>query len=158
MNDEYFDYLVEDANAAVDKYFKRLYIEEAIIEKKLGSMENFYNEKVGLGQVYKVTGKSISGMFKNIKEANIYKEQYQTYKQKYQKDKTILVPIILNLISILDGYIYTAEYENITFKWYYVLDFGKLLRYNMRVRVETNKKEAIGVASFSLNCFVSASL
>ena len=47
--------------------------------------------------------------------ANIYKEQYQTYKQKYQKDKTILVPIILNLISILDGYIYTAEYENITF-------------------------------------------
>ena len=42
------------------------------------------------------------------------------------------------------------KYENITFKWYYVLDFGKLLRYNMRVRVETNKKEAIGVAPFSL--------
>ena len=40
------------------------------------------------------------------------------------------------------------KYENITFEWYYVLDFGKLLRYNMRVRVETNKKEAIGVAPF----------
>ena len=46
------------------------------------------------------------------------------------------------------------KYENITFEWYYVLDFGKLLRYNMRVRVETNKKEAIGVAPFLITfCF-----
>lgn len=47
--------------------------------------------------------------------ANSYKEQYQTHKKKYQKDKSILNPIILNLASILDGYIYTNEYENTTF-------------------------------------------
>ena len=47
------------------------------------------------------------------------------------------------------------KYENITFEWYYVLDFGKLLRYNMRVRVETNKKEAIGVAPFLITFLFS---
>lgn len=47
--------------------------------------------------------------------SNNYKELYQTCKKKYQKEKTIMNPIILNLISILDGYIYTNEYENITF-------------------------------------------
>ena len=45
--------------------------------------------------------------------SNNYKEQYQTYKKKYQKDKNIMNPIITNLISILEGFIYTNEYENI---------------------------------------------
>lgn len=44
-----------------------------------------------------------------------YKEQYQTYKHKYTKDQTYMLDIILNLISILDGYIYTEEYKTINF-------------------------------------------
>lgn len=44
-----------------------------------------------------------------------YKEQYQNYKKKYQQNKKTMLPIILNLTSILDGYIYTMEYEKISF-------------------------------------------
>lgn len=44
-----------------------------------------------------------------------YKEQYQTYKHKFNKYKTYMLDIILNLTSILDGYIYTEENKNIKF-------------------------------------------
>ena len=44
-----------------------------------------------------------------------YKEQYHNYKKKYQKNKIFMQNIILNLTSILDGYIYTEEYLNTTF-------------------------------------------
>lgn len=47
--------------------------------------------------------------------SNTYKEQYQTLKKKYLKDKKIMNPTILNIISILDGYIYTSEYETTKF-------------------------------------------
>ena len=47
--------------------------------------------------------------------ANDYKEQYQTYKNKYQQNKNMMNPIIVSIISILDGYIYTTEYEKTTF-------------------------------------------
>lgn len=46
---------------------------------------------------------------------NIYKEQYQTYQKKYKQNKHFMTPIILNLISILDGYIYTDEYQKTSF-------------------------------------------
>jgi len=46
---------------------------------------------------------------------NDYKELYFTYKHNYQKNKNYMLDIILNLISILDGYIYTNEYKNIKF-------------------------------------------
>lgn len=46
---------------------------------------------------------------------NDYKELYFTYKHNYQKNKEYMLDIILNLISILDGYVYTEEYKNISF-------------------------------------------
>ena len=36
-----------------------------------------------------------------------YKETYQNYKYQYTKNNNYMLDIILNLISILDGYIYT---------------------------------------------------
>lgn len=45
---------------------------------------------------------------------NSYKEQYQTYRKKYDKDNKFMLPIILNLISILDGYIYTDTSLNLS--------------------------------------------
>ena len=44
-----------------------------------------------------------------------YKELYFTYKHNYQKNRNYMLDIILNLLSILDGYIYTEEYKKITF-------------------------------------------
>lgn len=44
-----------------------------------------------------------------------YKEQYFTYKHRYQQNKNYMLEIILNLISILDGYVYTEEYKKTTF-------------------------------------------
>lgn len=44
-----------------------------------------------------------------------YKEIYFNYKHKYQKNKNYMLDIILNLISILDGYVYTEEYKKTTF-------------------------------------------
>lgn len=46
---------------------------------------------------------------------NTYKEQYQTNRKKYNQDNNFMIPIILNLISILDGYIYTDNYQNLKF-------------------------------------------
>lgn len=46
---------------------------------------------------------------------NIYKEQYQTYRNKYNKDKQFMLPIILNILSILDGYIYTDTSLTLSF-------------------------------------------
>lgn len=47
--------------------------------------------------------------------SNTYKEQYQNLKREYLKDKAIMNQIVLNIISILDGYIYTSEYETTKF-------------------------------------------
>lgn len=47
--------------------------------------------------------------------SSIYKEQYQNNKRNYQQNKNYMLEIILNLTSILDGYIYTDEYKNINF-------------------------------------------
>ena len=47
--------------------------------------------------------------------SNNYKELYQNYKKKYQTNKNIMSPIIINIISILEGFIYTEEYEKINF-------------------------------------------
>lgn len=44
-----------------------------------------------------------------------YKELYHTYKHNYQKNKNYMLDIVLNLISILDGYVYTEEYKKISF-------------------------------------------
>lgn len=44
-----------------------------------------------------------------------YKEIYFNYKHHYHKNKNYMTDIILNLISILDGYIYTEEYKKISF-------------------------------------------
>ena len=38
-----------------------------------------------------------------------YKQIYLNYKKHYEKDKNILIPTINNLISIMDGYIYTLN-------------------------------------------------
>lgn len=46
---------------------------------------------------------------------NTYKETYQNYKYQYNKNNNYMLDIILNLISILDGYIYTEEYKKISF-------------------------------------------
>lgn len=46
---------------------------------------------------------------------NDYKELYFNYKHNYQKNKNYMLDIILNLISILDGYVYTEEYKKINF-------------------------------------------
>ena len=40
---------------------------------------------------------------------NTYKQIYLNYKKHYEKDKTVLIPTINNLISIMDGYIYTLD-------------------------------------------------
>ena len=47
--------------------------------------------------------------------SNTYKEQYQNLKKEYLKNKTSMNSIVLNIISILDGYIYTPEYETLKF-------------------------------------------
>ena len=47
--------------------------------------------------------------------ASNLKEQYHNYRQKYQKNNKFMIPIILNLTSILDGYLYTDEYQKISF-------------------------------------------
>ena len=52
---------------------------------------------------------------------NTYKQIYLNYKKHYGKDKTILIPTISNLISIMDGYIYSLDNikainENISLK------------------------------------------
>ena len=39
---------------------------------------------------------------------NEYKQQYIIYKKKYQKDKYILLDIIINLLTIITGNIYTS--------------------------------------------------
>lgn len=44
-----------------------------------------------------------------------YKEQYYNYKRNYHKNNLFMLDIILNLTSLLDGYIYTDEYKNINF-------------------------------------------
>lgn len=44
-----------------------------------------------------------------------YKELFHTYKHNYQKNKNYMLDIIINLISILDGYVYTEEYRKLTF-------------------------------------------
>ena len=38
-----------------------------------------------------------------------YKQIYLNYKKHYDKDKTVLIPTINNLISIMDGYIYNLD-------------------------------------------------
>lgn len=38
-----------------------------------------------------------------------YKQIYLNYKKKYQKDKSILIPTINNLLSIIDGYVYDMD-------------------------------------------------
>ena len=40
---------------------------------------------------------------------NEYKQIYLNYQKKYQKDKEILIPIIDNIISIMEGYIYEVK-------------------------------------------------
>lgn len=44
-----------------------------------------------------------------------YKELYHNYKHNYQKNKNYMLDIILNLLSILNGYIYTEEYKKLFF-------------------------------------------
>lgn len=44
-----------------------------------------------------------------------YKELYHNYKHNYAKDKNYMLDIILNLLSILNGYIYTEEYKKLVF-------------------------------------------
>ena len=44
-----------------------------------------------------------------------YKEIYHNYKHNYTKDKKYMLDIILNLLSILNGYIYTEEYKKLVF-------------------------------------------
>jgi len=44
-----------------------------------------------------------------------YKELFYKYRDNYKKDKSFMEEIILNLISIIDGYVYTSEYKNKTF-------------------------------------------
>lgn len=46
---------------------------------------------------------------------NDYKELCFNHKHNYKKNKNYMLDIILNLLSILDGYIYTDEYKNIKF-------------------------------------------
>ena len=40
---------------------------------------------------------------------NTYKQTYLNYQKHYQKDKKVLIPVINNIISIMDGYIYEAK-------------------------------------------------
>ena len=40
---------------------------------------------------------------------NEYKQIYLNYQKKYQKNKLVLLPIINNIISVMDGYIYEAK-------------------------------------------------
>ena len=40
---------------------------------------------------------------------NTYKQTYLNYKKHYEKDKKVLLPIINNIITIMDGYIYEAK-------------------------------------------------
>jgi len=46
---------------------------------------------------------------------NDYKDMFFNYREKYKKDKTYMEDIILNLASIIDGYVYTSDYKNQTF-------------------------------------------
>lgn len=43
---------------------------------------------------------------------NEYKQQYIIYKKKYQKDKYVLLDIIINLLTIITGNIYTNLSKN----------------------------------------------
>ena len=40
---------------------------------------------------------------------NEYKQIYLTFKKKYELDKKIMIPIVNNLLSIIDGYIYSYK-------------------------------------------------
>ena len=40
---------------------------------------------------------------------NTYKQIYLNYQKKYKQDKTILLPTISNIISIMDGYVYNTK-------------------------------------------------
>ena len=40
---------------------------------------------------------------------NTYKQTYINYKKHYEKDKKVLIPVINNIITIMDGYIYEAK-------------------------------------------------
>lgn len=44
-----------------------------------------------------------------------YKEIFFNFKDKYTKNKLFMLNIILNLLSLIDGYIYTEEYKKIDF-------------------------------------------
>ena len=44
-----------------------------------------------------------------------YKEIFYNFKDKYNKNKLFMLDVILNLLSLIDGYIYTEEYKNIEF-------------------------------------------
>ena len=44
-----------------------------------------------------------------------YKEIFYNFKDKYKKDNLFMIYIILNILSLINGYIYTEEYKNIEF-------------------------------------------
>ena len=44
-----------------------------------------------------------------------YKEIFYNFKDKYKKDNLFMIDIILNLLSLINGYIYTEEYKNVEF-------------------------------------------
>ena len=44
-----------------------------------------------------------------------YKEIIYNFKDKYKKNKLYMLDIVLDLISIIDGYVYTEEYKNLNF-------------------------------------------
>ena len=44
-----------------------------------------------------------------------YKEILYNHKYKYEKDRLYMLDIVLNLISIIDGFVYTEEYKTLNF-------------------------------------------
>lgn len=88
-------------------------IKEQSLDKTYASQTNIFSTIFNLDSVNESTVNNYCLGARSI--SNTYKEQYQNYKEKYNKDNTFMLPIILNLISILDGYIYIDTYQNLSF-------------------------------------------
>lgn len=81
--------------------------------KTYANQTNIFSTIINIDSINESTTNNYCIGCRNI--GNEYKEIYFNYKHKYQKDKNFMLDIILNLISILDGYVYTDEYKKLSF-------------------------------------------
>lgn len=88
-------------------------IKENSVNKTYANQSNIFCTILNIEPISETTINNYCIGYRSI--SSNYKELYQTYKHNYLKNNNYMLDIILNLISILDGYVYTEEYKKIKF-------------------------------------------